>query len=325
MSLQYVIFNTVVFSAVMLLLIGLYSYVKSARLANTKRVRRRLMGEIDIVEVDNSNISISKNRVMSNTPVLQKILIKIPFSTTIDKLLTQSGMKINVAKFCLYCVLSGIVTAALLMLLNLSLLVLVLVSTAALGLPLFVIFSKRSKRIKQIEAQLPDALEMMSRGMRAGHALPSAIKMVGDDVPNPLGGEFRMVFDEVNFGVSIADALKNMTVRVPSMDLGYFVVAVLIQRETGGNLTELLGKISVLVRERIKLLGSIRTLTAEGRVSAIILTVLPFVIAGALMLVSPDLMKLLWTDPTGINMLIGTAVWMVFGILWMRKLIRIRV
>jgi len=166
---------------------------------------------------------------------------------------------------------------------------------------------------------------LLSRALRAGHALPSAIQMVGDEMADPIAGEFRIVFDEVNYGVSMQDALNNLSARVPGTDVGYFVVAVLIQRETGGNLTELLGNIATIVRERLKLFGQVRVLSAEGRLSAWILTLLPFVLAAMLNFIHPEFMKVLWTDPVGRNLLAGMAVFMLLGIFWMRKVIRIRV
>src|SRR5207245_2988014 len=130
----------------------------------------------------------------------------------------------------------------------------------------------RQRRLRRIDEQLPDALDLLSRALLAGHAFPSAIQMVADEISEPIAGEFRIVFDEVNYGVSMPDALNNLSARIPGTDVGYFVVAVLIQRETGGNLTELLGNIATIVRERLKLFGRIKVFSAEGRLSAWILS-----------------------------------------------------
>jgi tight adherence protein B len=149
--------------------------------------------------------------------------------------------------------------------------------------------------------------------------------MVGEEAQDPIAGEFRIVHDEINFGVAVPTALTNLANRVPSPDMRYFVIAVLIQRETGGNLTELLGNISSLIRERLKLLGKVRVLSAEGRMSAWILCALPFALAGVINIVHPKFMAVLWTDPMGLNMIYAALVMMVLGALWMRKIIRIRV
>jgi tight adherence protein B len=149
--------------------------------------------------------------------------------------------------------------------------------------------------------------------------------MVGEESPDPVAGEFRMLYDEVNYGIAMQDALLNLATRVPSTDLKYLVIAVLIQRETGGNLAELLDNISGIIRARIKLLGTIRVLSAEGKLSAWILSLLPFATALMISFVNPDFMNVLWTDPVGRQMAFGMAGMMLFGIVWMRKIIRIRV
>jgi tight adherence protein B len=148
---------------------------------------------------------------------------------------------------------------------------------------------------------------------------------VGSEMPEPIAAEFRIVFDEINYGISAQEALVNLTARVPSTDLSYFVIAVLIQRETGGNLAELLGNISALVRARLKLLGTVRVLSAEGRLSAWILTLLPFALGFVLQLVNPKFLSVLWTDPMGVKM-VGVALFMMaVGIFAMWRIIKIRV
>ena len=176
-----------------------------------------------------------------------------------------------------------------------------------------------------IELQLPDALDLMARAMLAGHAFPSGVQMVGNEMPEPVAGEFRIVFDEINFGISVQDALTNLATRVPSTDLRYFVISVLIQRETGGNLAELLSNISALIRARLKLLGAVRVLSAEGRLSALILTVLPFALAGVINFINPKFLSVLWTDPAGLKVSGGALFIMLLGIFWMWRIIKIRV
>jgi len=184
---------------------------------------------------------------------------------------------------------------------------------------------KRSKRLHLIGAQLPDALDMISRALRAGHAFSAALAMVGNEAQEPIAGEFKATFDEINFGISTKNALMNLTKRAPIPDLRYFVLAVVIQLETGGNLAELLSMLSNLIRERFKLFGKIRVLAAEGKLSAYILLALPFVLAAALQVVNPGHLDLLWTDPTGFRLVIGALVMMVIGSFVMWRIIDIRV
>jgi len=183
----------------------------------------------------------------------------------------------------------------------------------------------RSRRVLQLERQLPDAADLIARALRAGHSFPAALGMVGEELPEPLGGEFALVFDEINYGVSMNDALLNMVNRVPVDDLRYFVIAVLIQREAGGNLAEILGSISGIIRERLKLLGKVRVLSAEGRLSAWILAVLPFAILGALSVLNPGYISLFWKDPAGVQLAAVALTMMLFGIMWMRKIVRIHI
>jgi tight adherence protein B len=184
---------------------------------------------------------------------------------------------------------------------------------------------KRKLRLRKIDEQLPDALDLISRALKAGHALPSALKMVAEEAQHPIASEFRLAHDEVNYGVAMPAALANLAVRVPSTDVRYFIVALLIQRETGGNLTELLHNISSLVRARLKLFGKIRVLSAEGRMSAWILGLLPFVLAAIINAINPKFMSVLWTDPAGLKMIYAALIMMFFGVLMMRKIINIRV
>jgi tight adherence protein B len=197
---------------------------------------------------------------------------------------------------------------------------------AVLGaLPTLYMLSATKKRMVKLETQLPDALDLMVRALRAGHAFPTSLQMVGDEMSAPIGSEFRILFDEINYGINLQDAMLNLVSRVPSTDLRYFVVAVLIQRETGGNLAELLDNISGIVRARLKLQGNIRTLSAEGRLSAWILSLLPFGAGLLINLVNPGFMTVLWTDPMGLRLIWGALFLMVFGIWWMSRIVRIRV
>jgi tight adherence protein B len=149
--------------------------------------------------------------------------------------------------------------------------------------------------------------------------------MVGDEMTGPIAGEFGIAFDEVNYGIPMQTALMNLATRVPITDFRYFVIAVLIQRETGGNLAELLDKIAAIIRGRHKLMGTVRVLSAEGRLSAWILCLLPFALAFVISFINREFLSLLWTDPAGVRLLAGALVLMVFGIFWVRRIIRIHV
>jgi len=192
-------------------------------------------------------------------------------------------------------------------------------------LPLLRLIIKASRRKTLFTDQLPDALDFMSRALRAGHSLSIAIGMVSDELPDPIGGEFKTVFDEVNFGISFQEALSKLPQRIDSSDLNFFVVAVLIQRETGGNLSDLLHSLAGTVRERLKLKGRVRVLASEGKYSGIILGTLPFFMAGALTALNPTYMAILWDTPAGNQLVYGALVAMAFGFAWMWKIAQIKV
>ncbi len=325
MDYLYIFFVVAIFIAVVLLIEGVFVTWNSSRGPAAKRISRRLQVMSAGSHAGQASVSILKKRMLSESPGLQRLLLQAPRVHALDRLLEQSGMKLNVANFCLLSLACGVLVMAALWYSGVPAFFAILLGIAALGLPLLFVRGKKSRRMTRIEQQLPDALDLMGRAMRAGHALPSAIQMVSEEMPDPLAEEFRIVFDEVNYGFSMQDALKNLSTRVPGTDVGYFVVAVLIQRETGGNLTELLHNIATIVRERLKLFGQIKVFSAEGRLSAWILTLLPVGLAGVLQLVNPEFMSLLWTDEIGRKMLGGMLVLMFLGSLWIRKLIRIRV
>ncbi len=323
MDYLYYLFVLLGFLAVALFLEGAYLAWNAYRGPEAKRIARRLHAMS--AGQGTEQISIVKKRLLAQTPALDRLLLQLPRVHQVDRLVLQSGVRLNVASFLGLTLLGGVGGLILSLLLHLPMLVAIVVVLATAAAPTFYVYSAKLRRLHTIEAQLPDALDLMGRALRAGHAFAGALKMVGDEMPEPIASEFRVTFDEINYGIPLQDALANLATRVPSTDLRYFVIAVLIQRETGGNLAELLDNISALIRARLKLLGTIRVLSAEGRLSAWILTVLPFVLAAVINLINPDFMALLWKDPTGLK-LVGVALaLMIVGVLWMWRTIRIRV
>jgi tight adherence protein B len=319
------VFILLAFIALVLLLEGLYLTWNAYRGPEAKKIESRLRA-MSAGGSGGAEASILKQRLLSEAPALQRWLLGLPRIGELDKLLQQSGSTWSVTVFAVMTLIVGVgafVLVSFVPLLHWAFCALTAVAAGAL--PLLYILRKRHKRMQQIEQQLPDALDLISRALKAGHAFPSGLQMVSEEAKDPIAGEFRIVHDEVNFGVAVPTALMNLANRVPSTDMRYFIIAVLIQRETGGNLTELLGNISTLIRERLKLLGKVRVLSAEGRLSAWILCALPFVLAGVINLIHPKFMAVLWTDPMGLKMIYAALVMMVLGALWMRKIIRIRV
>jgi tight adherence protein B len=324
MDIRLLLFGLLIFGAVALLVWGVYSGWNTTRGPEAERVARRLRNAIGD-EGSELAVSITKERVLSRDPGLQKLLQRLPGIQRLDRLLLQTGRSMTTAQ--LLVLMGGCWLIGLIILsgMHLPWLLRLLLALGFAGLPLLEANRAKSKRLTRIEAMLPDALDMMSRAMRAGHAFPTALKMVGEELADPLGGEFRAVFDEVNFGVAMPDALMNLATRVPSTDLRYFVIAVLIQRETGGNLTDLLTSISAIIRDRLKLLGQIRVMSAEGRMSAWVLSSLPFAMAGFIGLTNPQTLAPLFTDPLGQKMMTIVGILMVIGMFATRRITQVRV
>ncbi len=198
-------------------------------------------------------------------------------------------------------------------------------AAAGFALPFIVLRHKRVMRLRKFEEMFPEALDLISRALKAGHAFASGLKMAADELEDPVGPEFRKTFDEQNFGLPLKDALENLTRRVPLLDVRFFSTAVLIQRDTGGNLAEILENLAHVVRERFKILRQVRVYTAHGRFTGYVLLALPIGLAVALSFINPDHMNLLFREKMGQQMLIGAAVMQTIGYLWIRKVITIEV
>jgi tight adherence protein B len=192
-------------------------------------------------------------------------------------------------------------------------------------MPFLWLLQRRSSRFKKFEEQFPDALDLVSRAIRAGHAFQAAIGMAADELATPVGPEFRKVFDQQNFGLPLRDALNALAERVPLVDVKFFVTAVAIQRDTGGNLAEILDSLAHVVRERFKILRQVRVHTAHGRITGFVLLGLPAFLAIALTLINREHMMPLFIEPTGRMLIMATIVMQFVGFLWIRQVIKIEV
>jgi len=200
-----------------------------------------------------------------------------------------------------------------------------LIAICSALLPLLWVNFKRKMRLKKIAKQLPDALELIGRALRSGHSIAAGFHLVSEEMCDPIASEFKKVFEEQNLGITLEDALGNMTDRVPNLDLKFFATAVILQRTTGGDLAEILDKIGHLIRERFQIWGQIQALTGEGRLSGIVLLALPPALFVTVYRLNPDYVNILFTDPMGKQMLAGGIVMQIFGALVIRKIVNIKV
>ncbi|MEZ6056071.1 MAG: type II secretion system F family protein [Planctomycetaceae bacterium] len=240
-------------------------------------------------------------------------------------LFEQSDSSMKSEQFFLYSAVAGIIGAVVAMLLRLPAPLYPVFGLMFSGLPLMFLLFKRGRRFKKFAKQLPDALELIARALRSGHSLASGINVVVDEMPEPISKEFGMSYEEQNLGVPLDQSLKNMYNRMPNLDLKFFVTAVVIQRQAGGDLAEILDKIGKIVRERFKIQGQVQALTGEGRISGIVLMALPICLFFAVWRLNPDYMMLLFDDPIGKQMIAGAAFLQVLGAISIKKIIAIKI
>ncbi|MDD5333814.1 MAG: type II secretion system F family protein [Rhodoferax sp.] len=324
MTRSYAVFVVLGFLAVVLLIEGVFMLWTDTTSPEVKRIRQRLR-MMTVGHHRASDVTLLKQRLLSASPRLQALLVRLPKTQQLDRLLLQTGSTATVARLLTACLLLAFGGILLGVTLSWAWPLMLLAALLLAVLPVLRLLWLRARRVNQIGAQLPDALDMISRALRAGHAFPAALSMVGEQAQEPIASEFKATFDEINFGLSTQAALKNLALRVPIPDLRYFVLAVVIQLETGGNLAELLSMLANLMRERFKLFGRIRVLAAEGKLSAYILTALPFCVAGMIQIVNPGYLSVLFVDSVGIRLVITALVMMILGIIVMWRIIDIRV
>lgn len=318
-------FFVLLFAAVIVLLEGLWLWWSGAHGSAARRISKRLRLMAAEGERSGERINILKQRSYSRNAALEQLLRRAAGLALLDRLLLQAGVRWSVAQ-CLAAMLVLLaLSICLYFLLPLPWLLRVGVLLLLPALPLLLLLRKRQARLIKLEQQLPEAADFFCRALCAGHSFANVMQMVGEEMPEPIAGEFKFAYEEINYGVPMNEALHNLALRVPLTDLRYLVIAVLIQRESGGNLAEVLGNISRLIRARLRLLAQVRVMSAEGRMSAWILGLLPLGVLALMVLTNAAYVRVLWTDPVGVRLMWYALVMATAGVLWMRKVIRIRV
>ena len=325
MDIIFLTFAVLLFAAVIFMFEGIFIWWSSTRGVEAKRMERRLRMMSAGAHDNNEQLSILKQRFLSESPAMERILLKVPRIHNLDLILEQSDIGWSVAKLLFYTCITISLIVLLGFYLNLPLVITSTVAVVVSTIPIMIVLRARKKRLNQFEVQLPEVADLISRSLRAGHAFASALQMVSEEMPEPVATEFQITFDEINYGIGMNEALQNLATRVPLTDLRYFVIAVLIQRESGGNLAEILGNISKIIRERLKLFSKIRVLSAEGKMSAWVLGLLPFAVGFSISVLNPKYINALFTDPVGQKMMGIAAIMILIGVIWMRNIIRIRV
>ena len=289
-----------------------------------ERVAERL-GALALAGPEVSAQDIVRRTVYSEVPWFHRLLADLHWTRGFERALRQAKMTGTPG---LYLLLSGVmgVTGFVLALLFTGSLLGGLLAMLILGpLPIVHVYRRRAARMANFQRQLADALDLIARALKAGNTFAGGMRMVADEFNDPIGPEFATTLDEINFGMDVEKALQNLMERVDSLDLKFFVVSVNIQRETGGNLSEIIGNTAALIRERFKIHGRIRILSAEGRISAIVLLALPFAAAGMLYLIKPEYMSLLFTEDLGRMMIKSALVSMFMGYVVIRRMVNFKV
>jgi len=322
---SFFVISLLVFISVMLLLEGIYLIWRSYKGPEARKIDRRLRA-LSASHDSATRAQLLRERVLSEIPLLQQMLLRMPRARHLDRLILQAGLDWTVSGLLLACAsLAAIAFILVVGMLHQAALTGLLAAAALALAPLGYVLRVRSRRLTRLQRQLPEALDLVTRALRAGHSFQSGLQMIGEEMSEPIANEFRIVADEVNFGVSLQQALTNLSERIPLTDLRYFVVSVLIQRDSGGNLTEVLANLSRLIRERLKLLARVRVLSSEGRLSAWILGLMPFALGALMNVFNPEFMSPLWTDPIGQTVVKYMLALMLVGIVILRKIVKIRV
>jgi tight adherence protein B len=270
-------------------------------------------------------LALLRDEQLSKIPAFDTLLRRSERVSAIQDALLQAGMKFRAGNFLLLCVFSGVVAGLATVLYTRN----PAIAWAALiiggFLPYSVVSYRRQKRFERFEELFPEAIDTLARAVRAGHAFTTAIEMIFNEIAEPLATEFRKLFEEQKFGMPVRDALMNLTERVPLVDVKFFVTAVMLQRETGGNLAEILDNLSYVIRERFKIQRQVRVHTAQGRLTMALLMAMPPTVVTILLVFSPDFVRPLFYDPIGHALLVLSIALQTVGYFVIRKIIKIQV
>jgi tight adherence protein B len=314
---------TFLVSAILFLMIWLFlgnqtrQDVVRNRIEAVRKAERR--GEISV------DLELLRDEMLSSVPLLNRLMMNLSWTARVQSLIAQAGLKTKAGKVFL---LSAVVGLAAYMVSDHFLHH--LIAAGVLGLlaaaaPLTVVAWKRNRRMRQFEERFPEALDLLGRAVRAGHAFTTGLEIVSKESPEPVAGEFRACFEEQNFGLPMRDALLNMTERMPLVDVRFFVTALLVQKETGGNLAEILDELARVIRDRFRIYREVQVKTAQGRLTAIILIALPVFMLVALEGVNPSYVRVLFNDPLGPTVLGVAAIMQLIGSILIWRIVHIEV
>ncbi len=294
--------------------------------SESEAVERRLQDvSVSAVSVQKVNKSMLRDSTVSDLPMLNRLLLNWSGLAKLNAYIAQAGLKIKPGVLALLSAISGVAIYFFVYVEDWGIIPAILFGLLGLALPMLFVAITRRQRLRRFEKNFPEAIDLLSRAIRAGHAVTAGIEMMSKETPQPVAGEFRIVFEENNFGLPLRDALHNLTERVPLVDVRFFVTGLVVQKETGGNLVELLENLAAVIRERFKIRGEVRTKTAQGRFTAAILIALPPTFLLITRAVNPEYVHVLFADPLGRTMLAVGAFLQIVGSLIIWKIVNIEV
>jgi tight adherence protein B len=317
--------STTIFLFFLFLTYALFLLASRKSDARYSRLQQRVAEALqDSEKTAQEPVQISRGDSIGGSETINKLLSNLDFVKKLDQMIGQADVHITVSRLLTFSLLAGIM-AALAAFTLFNIVPVVIIFFLAAAVPILSVALKRRKRLRKFNAQLPDTLDLLSRSLAVGHAFSEALHQVASEMPDPISTEFRVTFEEQKLGLGTKAALDRLAERVPLADLRLCITAIHIQRETGGNLAEILEKVSQTIRERFKFMEDFRTLTTSSRASGWILCALPFVIVFFLTLLSPDYMAVLLYDKRGHYVITFAIIWQIFGMLLIRKFLNIKV
>jgi tight adherence protein B len=308
------------------LVFGAYLLATHGSDAKRARLQKRLSDALmHSAHTDDVEVVLARNELMSEIPAINRALVELQAALQLKRMIDQADLHITPSRLVMFSGMAAALGAMAAAVVTTFLIAIIAAGFVAAALPFVHVYWRRKKRFDSFLEQLPDALDLMSRGLSAGHAFAEALQMVSAEMPEPIAGEFRKTYEEQNLGLSLKLALENLTQRMPLLDLRMCVTAVLIQRETGGNLAEILEKVAHTIRERFRIMGDLKTLTTSSRMSAWLLCGLPIFVTFVITFMNPEYMSILWKDRRG-HYLIATALFLqVTGMLIVRRILNIKI
>ena len=320
------VISFLVFVFALFLVLGAYLLATHGSDAKRTLLRKRLADAVLYsARAEDVEVVLARNELMSEIPWVNRSLIRLQAALHLKRMLDQADIHITPSRLIMFSVMAGVLGALATSVVSSLILMMLLCGVVTASLPFVHVWWKRKKRFDHFLEHLPDTLDLMSRGLSAGHAFSETLQMVAAEMPDPIAAEFRKTYEEQNLGLSLKLALENLTQRMPLLDLRMCVTAILIQKETGGNLAEILEKVAHTIRERFRIMGDLKTLTTSSRMSAWLLCALPIFVALAVTVMNPDYMSVLWKDQRG-HYLIAAAMFMqITGMLIVRKILDIRI